>query len=145
MPADISNALFAHSEWFARGCTGPGQLSMPGANLTGADLRGADLRGAYGSPVRWPSPTMVLMANWGRVSAELCRDLMNFDAACHPDPGAFQRWADDGDCPYADCPVERAVNFIEDRIHWDPSAPLCRPYDLMTRLIAERMRPDPAP
>lgn len=55
-------------------------LSLVLAALAGgADLRGANLGGA-----NLPSPTMVLMANWFEVSVDLCRDLMNYDAACRP-------------------------------------------------------------
>jgi hypothetical protein len=109
-----------------------------GANLYGADLRGADLRGAnlYGADL--PSPTMVLMANWFEVSVDLCRDLMNYDAACHPNVQKFTEWAAGGVCPYSDEKVERAALFKEDKRLYDPTAPACRPYDLMRRLLEEK-------
>ena len=122
-------------------------------NLCGADLRGADLRGAdlYGADLRGanlcganlrganlPAPTMILLAYWGEVSDDLCRDLMAYDAACHPDPTAFDRWAQGGACPYSGVKVERAAQFQEKRSLWDAKAPLCRPYDLMQRVLAEK-------
>ena len=99
----------------------------------GADLDGADLDGA-----NLPSPTMILMASWGSVSDLLCRDLMNFDAACHPNPLKFEAWAKGGECPYQGEKVQRAAIFSENRLLWDATAPMCRPYDLMVRLMGEK-------
>ena len=104
-----------------------------GADLRGADLDGADLDGA-----NLPSPTMTLMASWGSVSDLLCRDLMNFDAACHPNPLKFEAWAKGGECPYQGEKVQRAAIFSENRLLWDATAPMCRPYDLMVRLMGEK-------
>lgn len=96
--------------------------------LRDADLRDADL----------PSPTVVLLAAWSDLSPQLTADLMRFDSDCHPDPEAFQRWADDGgDCPYSGVHVQRAANFSEDRSLWGKGVP-CRPYDLMVRVLAEK-------
>ena len=113
-----------------------GGANLGGANLRGADLCGADLRGAD-----LPSPTMVLMANWFEVSVDLCRDLMNYDAACHPNVQKFTEWATGGVCPYSDEKVERAALFKGDKRLYDPTAPACRPYDLMKRLIEEKCPP----
>lgn len=109
-----------------------------GANLRGANLRGANLYGANLRGADLPSPTMVLMANWFEVSVDLCRDLMNYDAACHPNVQKFTEWAAGGVCPYSDEKVERAALFKEDKRLYDPTAPACRPYDLMKRLIEEK-------
>jgi len=107
--------------------------SLCGADLCGADLDSADLRGAF-----LPSPTMVLMAYWGKVSSNLTIELMRYDASCHPDPTAFDRWAasDDGPCPYDDVKIQRACYFDEQRILWSPG-PSKRPYDLMVEVIRE--------
>ena len=120
-----------------------GGANLGGANLRGADLCGANLRGAdlCGADLRGadlPSPTMVLMANWFEVSVDLCRDLMNYDAACHPNVQKFTEWATGGVCPYSDEKVERAALFKEDKRLYDPTAPACRPYDLMRRLLEEK-------
>ncbi len=109
---------------------------LSGADLSGANLSGADLRYANLSGADLPSPTMVLLARW-TVSDDLCRDLMTFDAACHPDPTAFTRWAEGGSCPYNEVKVQRAANFKEQRKLWTASAVLCRPYDLMIRVLTE--------
>lgn len=64
---------------------------------------------------------------------------MAYDAACHPDPTAFTRWANNtGGCPYADVKVQRAAYFREKRSCWDPNAQLRRPYDLMVQLLSEK-------
>ena len=112
--------------------------NLRGADLDGADLRGADLDGADLDGANLPSPTMILMASWGSVSDLLCRDLMNFDAACHPNPLKFEAWAKGGECPYQGEKVQRAAIFSENRLLWDATAPLCRPYDLALRLMAEK-------
>jgi len=112
--------------------------NLYGANLYGANLRGADLYGANLYGANLPVPTMILLAYWGEVSDDLCRDLMAYDAACHPDPTAFDRWAQGGACPYSWVKVERAVQFQEKQSLWDAKALLCRPYDLMQRILAEK-------
>jgi len=114
---------------------------LGGANLRGADLYGADLRGADLGGANLPSPTVVLLANWGNVSSSLCRDLMVYNAACHPDPSAFARWANGESCPYFDVKVQRAAFFNEKREHWDATAVLRRPYDLMIEVLAEKCPP----
>ena len=64
---------------------------------------------------------------------------MVFDAANHPDPTAFERWASrsNGKCPYTDVKVARAATFNQKKEHW-PLGQACRPYDLMTRVLAEK-------
>jgi len=115
-----------------------GYVIEAGANLRGADLYGAVLCDASVSCIKWPAPQIVLLAEWGHLSSELTRDLMNYDAASHPDPAAFDEWVAGGRCPYANVNVERAAQFRENKAFWDPSVPLCRPYDLMQRVIRER-------
>jgi len=112
--------------------------NLRGANLSGANLSGADLSGADLSGANLPAPTMILLAYWGEVSDDLCRDLMAYDAACHPYPAAFDRWAQGDACPYSGVKVERAAQFQEKRGLWDAKAPLCRPYDLMQRVLTEK-------
>ena len=112
-----------------------------GANLCGANLYGADLCGANLCGANLPSPTVVLLASWGNVSDELCRDLMTYDASCHPDPTLFTKWAEGGSCPYNNVKVDRAAIFAEVKILWKENLPLCRPYDLMVRVLAEKCPP----
>ena len=121
--------------------------NLSGANLSGADLRyadlsGANLSGANLSGADLPSPTMVLLAGWGAVSPSLCRDLLAYEAACHPDPSAFTRWAKgESGCPYSDVKVQRAAVFSEKKEHWDETATMRRPFDLMTDVLAEKCPP----
>jgi hypothetical protein len=99
------------------------------AILASADLCDANL----------PSPTMGLLASWGKVSPTLCRDLMAFDAACHPNPTAFTRWAErTAGCPYNNVKVQRAAQFVEKRECWDATTPLRRPYDLMIAVVSQK-------
>jgi len=111
---------------------------LRGANLRGADLRWADLSGAdlrwanlSGADLSWVNlreadlrgvaPPVVLLARWGQVSDELCRDLMRYDAANHPKGSkAFAAWARGGPCPYPNCEWARAANFQERRELWKP-------------------------
>ena len=114
---------------------------LRGAHLNGAQLRAAQLRGAKTHGVRWPAPSMVLLANWGTVSDELIVDLMMYDASNHPDPYAFDRWASTDACPYCGCQVQRSANFTERRDlwpGWNPRKKVQSAYRLMTRLIKEK-------
>ncbi len=114
---------------------------LRGADLRGADLRGADLweadlRGANIEKVSWPSPTIVLLASWGTVSSDLCLELMRYDAFNHPDPKAFDAWAENGTCPYDDVHIERAASFTEKKGAWSPG-PAKSAYALMQMLLKE--------
>ena len=108
------------------------------ANLIEATLTGSTLIGAEIKDVKWPSPTMVLLAAWGKVSDDLTRDLMRLEAACHPNPAAFDRWVDGGGpCPYDDVNVQRAANFAERKECWKPGRPP-KIYNLMCRVLEEK-------
>jgi hypothetical protein len=113
------------------------KANLYGANLTRANLDGANLDGA-----NLPSPTMVLLASWGDLPEPLTRQAMAYDAACHPDPEAFARWAASptGKCPYDGAKVGRACNFREARKLWDPALPCPRPYDLMCAILEAKCK-----
>jgi uncharacterized protein YjbI with pentapeptide repeats len=87
------------------------------ADLIEADLRGADLRRAdlSGADLRYIPAPLVLLAQWGELPDALTLDLMRYDAANHPRPERFLRWANDGPCPYSGLAVARAANFQERR------------------------------
>ena len=92
------------------------------ADLIEADLRGADLRRAdlieadlSGADLRYIPAPLVLLAQWGELPDALTLDLMRYDAANHPRPERFLRWANDGPCPYSGLAVARAANFAERR------------------------------
>jgi hypothetical protein len=128
-----------------------------GANLRGANLRGADLRGANlryanlrsadlryanlrGANLRYadlPSPSVVLLANWGELSDSLTADLMMYDASFHPSMKAFDEWAKGGKCPYTEARVQRACIFQERKELWGKGK-FRKPYSLMLRLFKER-------
>jgi hypothetical protein len=97
------------------------EANLRGANLRGANLRGANLRGA-----NLPSPGVILTAYWGECSDATTLALMRLDASAHPDPKAFDRWANgSGRCPYSDMviKVERAANFYQKAQLWAPGPP----------------------
>jgi len=111
---------------------------LTSANLTSANLTYADLTSANLTSANLTSPTMVLLANWsGGLSLQLTADLMEYDASCHPDRAAFDKWAAGGDCPYNGIHVQRAANFTESQKLWG-TGKLCGAYELMLRLFAER-------
>ena len=97
-----------------------------GANLRNADLRNADL----------PAPTIVLLANWEKVSDSLTADLMEYDAFNHLDRRMFDEWAKGGTCPYAKVKIQRACNFTENKQFWGKGK-IDTPYNLMMRLFSE--------
>jgi uncharacterized protein YjbI with pentapeptide repeats len=115
--------------------------NLYGANLGGADLGGANLRGAnlYGADLG--APTMVLLAIWGELSDELTADLMLLDSSAHPDPTAFQRWAEGGSCPYSGLRVSRIANFTEKKALWGKGKPDSI-YNLMVRVLMEKAKTD---
>ena len=120
------------------------RANLSGANLSGADLSWADLSwanlsGAHLSRARGVSPPMVLLASWGDVSDDLCADLMNYDAANHPNGNAaFAAWVKGGACPYDGCRVARSANFAERKDCYRPDRPPQSALQLMDRLIAEK-------
>jgi hypothetical protein len=107
--ADLREANLSEANLSGANLSG---ANLSWANLSGANLIGADLRWAKASLEikQWPAPTMVLLANWGAVSDALCRDLMRYDAANHPNPKKFIIWAKGGECPYSDMNIERSAN-----------------------------------
>ena len=108
------------------------------ANLRSADLRSANLGYAkWNDMTQWPAITAFLLADWGTVSPGLCRDLMRYDAVCHPDPTAFDRWAKGGPCPYDNVRIGRAAHFEQRADLWSPGP--VKPYDLFQRLLAEKL------
>jgi pentapeptide repeat protein len=115
-----------------------GGADLRGANLQGANLQGAHLEDAkWDDATHWPAITAVLLASWGKVSDELCRDLMRYDAVCYPDPTAFDRWAKGGPCPYDNVHIGRAAYFVQKKELWAPGN--VRPYDIFQRLLAEKL------
>ena len=113
------------------------RADLSSAYLRSANVCGADLRSANLSSADLPSPSVVLLAAWGTLSAELTADLMVYDASFHPDETAFTRWAEGGACPYEHAHVQRACNFNEDRTQWGKGK-LVKPFTLMLRLFKEK-------
>ena len=114
------------------------RADLSGANLSGANLSGADLSGANLSRAYLPSPSGILLANWGELSPELTAHAMNYDAWFHNAPEKFTIWSNGGSCPYADSKFQRACNFREKRELFNPSLPLMRGWDLMVAIIREK-------
>ena len=111
------------------------------ANLSRANLSEANLSEANLSWANQLMPPMVLLANWGDVSDDLCADLMNYDASNHPDGAvAFAAWVAGGVCPYAGCRVARSANFTERKACYRPERPLQSALQLMDRLLAEKTK-----
>jgi len=110
------------------------EANLSEANLSKANLSGADLRWA-----NLPSPTMLLLANWGNVylSNELCIELMRYDAANHPKPELFNKWANGGDCPYNGIKWQRCANFQERKDLWSPG-PAKSALELAMMLLKEK-------
>ena len=114
------------------------RANLSGANLSGANLYGANLSGANLYRANLSSPTGMLLAQWGEVSALLCQQAMAFDASCHNDPKLFDNWKENGNCPYSNSKFQRACNFREKRDLWDSTIPVPRVWDLMVALIREK-------
>ena len=111
------------------------------ANLSKANLSKANLSKANLSKANLPAPTMVLLARWFDISAQLTADLMLFDSTGHPNPEAFAKWAAGGSCPYSGVRVQRLANFQEQRELWG-SGKTDTIYSLMVRLLREKCKTD---
>ena len=114
-----------------------------GANLSGANLLRANLSGAETQNTQWPSPPMLLLAFWGEVSDELCLDLMRYDAANHPKPEKFLKWAEGAGCPYDGIKVARSAMFVEKAELITPdflNRPVKSAYELMQALLREKCK-----
>ena len=107
------------------------------ANLFRANLYWANLSEANLYKANLPAPSMVLLANWGEVSDELCVDLMRYDAFFHDNPEEFITWSKGGPCPYDDCKFQRACNFREKRDLYTPG-PVKNGFALMVALFKEK-------
>lgn len=126
------------------------------ANLYGADIRFADLGSAelscthlaraslQGATIRntsFPSPTEVLLADWGVVSKKLCIELMKYDASNHENPKSFNKWKQTGDCPYSHKKYERAAKFLQIPKFWKSRHLWRKPkpaYKLMQMVLKEK-------
>ena len=128
--ANLSGANLSRANLFGANLSG---ADLSRANLSGANLYGADLSGA-----NLPSPTGMLLAQWGEISDLLCQQAMVFDASCHNDPKLFDNWKENGTCPYSNSKFQRACNFRERRDLWDSTIPVPRVWDLMVALIREK-------
>lgn len=110
------------------------------ADLRDADFRDADLRGAVFNGARvantiWGSPTMLLGAAWDHCGKEdILLDAMRLDASFHPDPLAFDLWAQGGACPYEDTQWLPVVGLTPQRHLWSPG-PAPNPMQLIARLL----------
>jgi len=116
------------------------EANLTNANLANSNLTFCALTGANLKDAQLPSPTMVLLADWGSLSDELTADLMVWNSLNHPNPDAFRIWADGGVCPYSAVTVQRAANFKEKRQLWGKGK-VCSPYELMQRMLAEKCPP----
>ena len=98
---------------------------LSGANLSGANLIDANLSDASLIDAKHLTPTMILLANWGRCSPNTTLQLMRLDASAHPDPASFDRWATatGGCCPYSVSRFMRVACFSESRELWQPGPP----------------------
>lgn len=127
------------------------ECSINGA-IHGA-IHGSTFRNCKFIRTELPSPTAMLLAEWGNVSEQLCADLMEFDAACHEDRGDFDRWANPvvgpkssgavrfghRVCPYWGKGYGRSVRFYENPEIWKKGiGKIDTPYNLMMRLFQEK-------
>jgi len=122
----LDEILKNHALWLKN--QGGERANLSGANLSYANLSGANL----------PSPSTVLLANWGQLSDELTAKAMAYDAFFHDDPNAFTIRAQGGACPYYGKSFQRACNFYENKYLWDPNLPCPRGFDLMVEIIKEK-------
>jgi hypothetical protein len=148
---DRSNLRGANLSWADLTAINLSGVILSGANLREANLRNADLRNANlaGANLSWAdlrgvnlskaaySPLAVLQSRWDVVSNELCAELMRWDASAHPNPEAFQAWADGGDCPLNTSKIHRCLSFSEDRKLYQAGPPQMTLWELWVALTKE--------
>ena len=106
-----------------------GSVNLENANLENADLESANLENtnlvnANLKNTKLPSPTMILLANWGELSKKTTKMLMRLDCSSIPDgKRLFARWKKIGVCPYEDVNVQRVASFNEHRKWWTYGPP----------------------
>jgi uncharacterized protein YjbI with pentapeptide repeats len=105
------------------------------ANLSGADLSRADLSYAilsyailsfanlyktkYNEHTKFPSSTLMLLAQWQNVSDDLCLELMRYDCDnLENGKKLFDIWINTNCCPYSNSNYTRAAMFYEKRSIW---------------------------
>ena len=135
--AELKIKLELHLKWL-HGETGGERADLSYADLRSANLRSADLCSADLRSADLPAPTMLLLAAWYSVSAELTLKLMRYDAANHPEPDKFDEWAKGGNCPYADVKWQRCANFQENIELWKPGKTIKSALELVMMLFAEK-------
>ena len=109
---------------------------LSGADLRNTDLRNADLSGANLRNTNLPAPTLVLLANWGKLSNETTLALMRLDASAHPDSTLFDIWKEYGECPYSNSNIERVANFKENHKIWS-QGPAPTIWEAMSMVLTE--------
>jgi len=91
-------------------------------------------------------PTNIMSFSLGNLSKDVTLEMMRRDADAHPDPSAFERWANGlGTCPYSSGNFENEEYFIN-RLHyfherrnwWEPGRPTMRTWDLIVAIIKEK-------
>lgn len=122
--------------------------NLCGANLCGADLSGANLRGVnmssanlhgaqYDNYTVWPASPMLLLAQWGAVSDELCTDLMRYEVANAANPSYFDHWIKNGGGAPYDPVWGRSAGFKENAKLYSPG-PASSALNLVQRLLSEK-------
>lgn len=112
--------------------------NLESANLKSVNLVGANLEGVHLEGAHLPSPTAVLLANWGELSDETTLLLMRLDCSCLPDgEQLFEQWVRDGSCPFVDAQVQRAANFKEKKHLWS-YGPQPSLWDAMAMVLDEK-------
>ena len=143
--ADLYGANLGEANLYGANLRGAnlGGANLANANLANADLGEADLANANLRGVHLGAPSMVLLASWGHLPAELCYRAMLADAYAHPEgPAPFALWAKGGACPYSSVRVSRVVQFVESRDVWlEHYRPQHRPwgtYRLMAAILDKK-------
>ena len=104
------------------------------ANLWRADLREAnlweaDLWEAKIKFSKFPSISLLSNINLGQLPSNIAKELMRRDAAAHPHPEKFIKWAKGGDCPYQN--EELFWKFKQERKVWRRGKPTMSDADLI--------------
>ena len=108
------------------------------ADLYGADLREANLREANLVFSKFPSIRILSGLSLGNLSASLSVELIRRDAAAHPFPERFQKWANGGECPYQDEEYFWIFNYEQGKALYTPGNPTMTDVELIKAICSEK-------
>jgi uncharacterized protein YjbI with pentapeptide repeats len=114
------------------------RADLSNANLTSANFSWTTINKAKFFFNTFPPVSFFMQLYLGEISNDLCLELMRRDAWAHPDPVAFDHWANGDGCPYHGMESARLWDFCEHSYLWVSGPPQMRDADLVLAICKEK-------